>query len=170
MRNVMMWGLAIAAAGCAPAPEIANGGPGAIVEAWAPTGARIEPSGFATVEQAPPSPVPAMQPDANRPRDECGYYARLAGISDAEAADRLAYFPREVGLGVDAEGYLAIVARDGAGTVIGRVGEEFNWGGPIGISEDAPMVAELRAQCGNAPIEHVGMLTSTRAFKQRYGG
>ena len=50
---------------------------------------------------------------------------------------------------------------------LGRVGEQFSWGGPIGIAEDAPMVAELRARCGNAPLEHVGVPQSARLFHVR---
>ena len=97
-------------------------------------------------------------------RDGCLY------VTGPAKPDRLAYFPREFALGVDREKYLAIVARDGSGKVIGRIGEEFNWGGPIGLAPDAPMIAELRAQCGDAPIEQVGMLSSAAAFRSRYGG
>jgi hypothetical protein len=82
--------------------------------------------------------------------------------------DRLAYFPREVGLAIDDAGYLAFRSRFDR-KLIGRVGEEFTWGGPIGIRPDAPMVAELKARCGAAPIEHVGMMTSSAAFRARYG-
>jgi hypothetical protein len=50
---------------------------------------------------------------------------------------------------------------------LGRIGEQFSWGGPIGISEDMPMVAALRARCGNAPLEHVGVPQSARLFNVR---
>ncbi len=359
MRKAIIAGMVIAAVACAPAiSNVSNEAPGAVVEAWVPTGAKIEPSGFATIETASPAPVTPNPPATDRPKDERSYYARLANVSETEAAkrlaeqeksrpqferllrtlrareagnftdarmihtpdwayvfyfkrdpertlarhtryphfkagqarfstaeldaiakpwvtrfnaerlltgfgtdatygevrmdlvvseaeykaiaarqgwgplpepiklefakgaagtpvarevaplvrifphsdralgitnqallggrivlrdgclwvtgpakpDRLAYFPREFGLGVDGENYLAIVARDGSGKIVGRIGEEFNWGGPIGLAPDAPMVAELRAACGNAPIEHVGMLSSAAAFRSRYGG
>ncbi|MGI8611774.1 MAG: hypothetical protein ACR2KH_05825, partial [Sphingomicrobium sp.] len=57
---------------------------------FVPTGAKIEPSGFASVGQVPPTPLPAKPPPAeNRPKDERGFYAQMAGISDAEAAKRV---------------------------------------------------------------------------------
>lgn len=95
-------------------------------------------------------------------RDGCFYVVAPA------QPDRLAYFPREVGLSLDPQGYLALRSRVD-GRLIGRVGEQFNWGGPIGLAADAPMVGDLRRQCGNAPIEHVGMLTSAAEFRRKYG-
>ena len=82
--------------------------------------------------------------------------------------DRLAYFPREVGLATDSRGRLSLRSRL-TGKTIGLIGDEFTWAGPIGIRETAPMVAELRTQCGKAPIEHVGILTRTSDFRRRYG-
>ena len=82
--------------------------------------------------------------------------------------DRLAYFPREFGLATDRRGALIIRSRID-GKMIGRIGDEFTWGGPIALGKNAPMVSELRARCGNAPVEHVGMLTETSAFHRRYG-
>ena len=53
-----------------------------------PAGATVERSGFLTIEQAPPSPVPpTIRP--NRGQSELTFYAELAGISNAEAAKRL---------------------------------------------------------------------------------
>lgn len=72
--------------------------------------------------------------------------------------DRLAYFPREFGLATDAHGALVIRSRID-GKTIGRIGDDYSWGGPIALPKDAPMVAELTRQCGNAPVEHVGILT-----------
>jgi hypothetical protein len=81
-------------------------------------------------------------------RDGCVYIAR------PNSPDRLAYFPREIGLTVDNEGYLALRARAGGARIAGRIGEEFTWAGPLGpVPEAAPMVAQLRQQCGAAPIE-----------------
>src|SRR5688572_25607405 len=53
-------------------------------------GAKIEASGFATIASVPASLFPDRLPPPDvRPKDERGYYAQLAGISDAEAAKRL---------------------------------------------------------------------------------
>jgi hypothetical protein len=81
--------------------------------------------------------------------------------------DRLAYFGREVALGIDDQGYLALQRRAAGPRHLGRIGEQFSWGGPIGIADDAPMAAELRARCGNAPLEHVGVPKSARLFQVR---
>ena len=83
--------------------------------------------------------------------------------------DQLAYFAREVGLGFDSEGYLSLHTRTAELRHLGRVGEQFTWSGPISISEDAPMVAELRERCGNAPLMHVGIPESSAIFNARYG-
>ena len=54
-----------------------------------PKGARIEPSGFATVESAAPRPYPDAPPPAeDRPTSEAGWYARSLGISEVEALRR----------------------------------------------------------------------------------
>jgi hypothetical protein len=81
--------------------------------------------------------------------------------------DRLAYFGREVAIGLDDQNYLALRHRGLDPRHLGRIGEQFSWGGPIGITEDMPMVAELRARCGNAPLEHVGIPQSARLFQVR---
>jgi hypothetical protein len=88
-------------------------------------------------------------------------------VTGPNQADRLAYFGREVALGLDAEGYLALRTREPSPRHLGRIGEPFSWGGPIAASEDLPMVAELRARCGNAPLEHVGVPQSARLFHVR---
>jgi hypothetical protein len=82
--------------------------------------------------------------------------------------EQLAYFAREVGLGLDAKGYLSLHARAREPRHLGRIGEAFTWAGPIGIDESAPMVAELRSRCGSAPLMHVGIPDSTAMFNARY--
>ena len=94
-------------------------------------------------------------------RDGCFY------VTGPTKPDRLAYFSREVSLATDKQGYLALRSRGAKPSHLGRVGEPFSWGGPIGIAEDMPMVAELRARCGNAPLEHVGVPQSSRLFHVR---
>jgi hypothetical protein len=94
-------------------------------------------------------------------RDGCLY------VSGGDRPDRLAYFAREVALGLDEAGFLALRTRSSVPRILGRIGEQFSWGGPIGVSESLPMVAQLRASCGNAPLEHVGVPQSARLFQIR---
>ena len=81
---------------------------------------------------------------------------------------QLAYFAREVGLGIDPAGYLSLHTRTSQPRHLGRIGEMFTWAGPIHIDEKAPKVAELRAQCGSAPLTHVGVPESSAMFNARY--
>ena len=86
-----------------------------------------------------------------------------------DGKEQLAYFAREVGLGIDRQGYLSLHARADTPRHLGRIGEMFTWAGPIGIDESAPMVSDLRARCGNAPLMHVGVPDSSAMFNARYG-
>lgn len=101
-----------------------------------------------------------MQPEAGfsgriTMRDGCLYSGKA-----------LAYFHRETGIGIDEQGYLALTDRR-TGKSKGRIGEWFSWAGPNRISEDMPMVRELRRRCGNAPIDNVGNPESTAQFRLR---
>jgi hypothetical protein len=96
-------------------------------------------------------------------RDGC---FRIIGL---EGKEQLAYFPREIGLYIDPQGYLALRSRSAEPRHLGRIGEAFSWAGPIGIGEDAPMAAALRKQCGNAPLMHVAIPESRAIFNARYG-
>jgi hypothetical protein len=82
-------------------------------------------------------------------RDGCLMVARPNGQA------QLAYFHRETGLGLDAEGYLALKDRR-TGESRGRIGEWFVWAGPNAVEETSPMVPELRARCGSAPLVNAG--------------
>ena len=86
-----------------------------------------------------------------------------------DGKEQLAYFAREVGLGLDRAGYLSLYTRTGERRHLGRIGERFTWAGPIHIDDTAAMVRTLRAQCGNAPLMHVGIPDSTAMFNARYG-
>lgn len=94
-------------------------------------------------------------------RDGCLY------VTGPNQPDRLAYFAREVAIGLDDSGYLALRTRGPEPRHLGRIGEPFSWGGPIGILESAPMIAELRERCGGAPLVHVGVPQSARLFGVR---
>jgi hypothetical protein len=68
---------------------VSIGGAAVAAPGFVPTGAKIEPSGFATVETAPTIPYPDAPPPAeDRPRFEAEWYARFAGISVEEAQKR----------------------------------------------------------------------------------
>lgn len=59
--------------------------------AFVPTGAKIEASGFATIEKAPHRPYPEEPPPSdNLPRSQAEWYARDQGISIDEARKRQA--------------------------------------------------------------------------------
>jgi hypothetical protein len=95
-------------------------------------------------------------------RNGCLYIAR------PDRPDNLAYFPREMGLTVDDEGYLALKPRAEAVRISGRIGEEFTWAGPLGpVPENAPRVAELRQHCGEAPVEAISFPESRRNARVR---
>jgi hypothetical protein len=79
----------------------------------------------------------------------------------------LAYFHRETGIGVDGQGYLALIDRR-TGKPGGRIGEMFSWGGPNHLRDDMPGLAELKARCGEGPVAHVGNPESKAAFDLRY--
>lgn len=83
----------------------------------------------------------------------------------------LAYFAKEAGLAVDAQGYLAVrdrsPRRPSDQEALGRIGEVFVWGGHGEVSEDMPMVADLRKRCGAGPIAHVGSPASLHHFRVR---
>lgn len=86
-----------------------------------------------------------------------------------DRSEKLAYFAREVGVGLDPEGYLALHRRTVERPHLGRIGEMFTWPGPIQIDETWPMVAKLRERCGTAPLMHVAIPESRAAVKARYG-
>jgi hypothetical protein len=86
--------------------------------------------------------------------------------TQGDKTEKLAYFHRETGLGLDEQGYLALIDR-ATGKAKGRLGEMFSWGGPNGVGEDFPMVKELRAQCGNAPLFNAGNPESSNVFRTR---
>lgn len=94
-------------------------------------------------------------------RDGCFF------VTGQNGRDSLAYFAREVALGLDEQGYVALRTRTPEPRHLGRIGEPFSWGGPIGTSETMPMARALRARCGNAPLMHVGVPDSSRLFEVR---
>ena len=95
-------------------------------------------------------------------RDGCLFVSRNA------EPERLAYFPRELGLALDEAGYLSLATRTAGRQIRGRIGEEFVWAGPLGpVPEDAAGVRDLRRLCGSAPIEAVGMAESRHLFRVR---
>ena len=80
----------------------------------------------------------------------------------------LAVFHRETGIGLDAQGYLAIIDRS-TGKAKGRIGEMWSWAGP-NPGTDFDGLEELKARCGDGPITNVGNPESEARFKARYPG
>ena len=80
----------------------------------------------------------------------------------------LAYFHKETGIGLDDQGYVALIDRR-TGKPTGRIGEMFSWGGPNSFRPDMPGLDELKARCGEGPVAHVGNPESKAAFDTRYG-
>lgn len=80
----------------------------------------------------------------------------------------LAVFHRETGIGLDAQGYLAIIDRS-TGKAKGRIGEMWSWAGPNpGTGFDG--LEELKAACGDGPVVNVGNPESEARFSARYPG
>jgi len=73
LRSVI---LVLAAAAAAPATIL-------------PNGAKLEPSGFLTIETVPPTPTKPVKRQP-QPGGEVGWYARERNISEEEARQRIA--------------------------------------------------------------------------------
>lgn len=80
----------------------------------------------------------------------------------------LAVFHRETGIGLDAQGYLAIIDRR-TGKAKGRIGEMWSWAGP-NPGTDFDGLEELKTACGDGPIYNVGNPESEAVFKARHPG
>ena len=80
----------------------------------------------------------------------------------------LAVFHQETGIGLDAQGYLAIIDRR-TGNAKGRIGETWSWAGP-NPGEEFDGLEELKGACGDGPIVNVGNPESEARFKARHPG
>ena len=80
----------------------------------------------------------------------------------------LAVFHRETGIGLDAQGYIAIIDRS-TGKAKGRIGEMWSWAGP-NPGEEFDGLEELKAACGEGTIANVGNPESKARFEARYPG
>lgn len=87
-------------------------------------------------------------------------------LTDSQGKGPLAYFHNETGVGVDDQGYLALINRR-TGKPSGRIGEMFAWAGPNDLRPEMPGLAELKAACGDGPVAHVGNPESEAAFELR---
>jgi hypothetical protein len=105
-------------------------------------------------------------------RGESGRVVLDDGCLRLEAKGRkkgpLAVFHRETGIGLDAQGYLAIIDR-GTGKAKGRIGEMWSWAGP-NPGTDFDGLEELKAACGDGPLYNVGNPESEARFKARHPG
>lgn len=82
-------------------------------------------------------------------------------------ADKLAWFHTEVGLDVDAAGYLILRNRI-SGQTLARLGEDVVWSGPASAAIDSQTTAALQQACGPADILIVGSPESAARFQARY--
>ena len=89
---------------------------------------------------------------------------RLAGSGKVKGP--LVVFRRETGIGLDAQGYLAIIDR-GTGKPKGRIGEPWVWAGP-NPDKEFDGLKELKMACGDGPIAYVGNPESEARFDARY--
>jgi hypothetical protein len=149
-------------------------------EGWGPVPEAIK-MGFArglAIPEIDPKAAPFLRAFANDTRAttiqlEAGFSGRII-LKDGclrmvahDGKQPLAYFHKETGVGLDPQGYLALIDRR-TGKPKGRIGEMFFWAGPNGLRPDMPGLAELKAKCGDGPVEHVGSPESKAAFELRY--
>lgn len=88
---------------------------------------------------------------------------RLAGKGRAKGP--LVVFHRETGIGLDGQGYLAVIDRR-TGKAKGRIGEMWSWAGPNpGTEFDG--LDQLKAACGAGPVYNVGNPESEARFEAR---
>lgn len=89
-------------------------------------------------------------------------------VQGHDGSEKVAVFHHETGIGLDADGYLALIDRT-TGKVRGRVGEKLAWGAPNAIPEQHMVgLAELRAACPGE-LANIGNPESAAAFNARYG-
>lgn len=88
-------------------------------------------------------------------------------VQGHEGSEKVAVFHMETGIGLDDEGYLALIDRM-TGKVRGRVGEMMAWGAPNAIPEQHMLGLEpLRAACPGELL-NIGNPESHAAFQARY--
>lgn len=144
---------------------------------WGPVPAAVR-LGFAEPLPTPsvaPAVMPLLRAFVGEPRStviqlEAGFSGRII-LDDGclrlgKVGGPLVIFHRETGIGLDPEGYLALVDRR-TGRPTGRIGEMFSWGGPNGEALAVPGVATLQAKCGPGPVTNVGNPESKAAFDAR---
>ncbi len=89
-------------------------------------------------------------------------------VQSGPGPEQIAVFHHETGVGLDEQGYLALIDRM-SGKVRGRVGEKLAWGAPNAIPEKGMVGLEkLRAACPGELL-NIGNPESAAAFNARYG-
>jgi hypothetical protein len=102
---------------------------------------------------------------------EAGYSGRIVlqdGCLRLERGGPLAVFHNETGIGLDAQGYLALIDRR-TGKATGRIGEKLSWPGP-NDGKDLVGLEELQEACGETRLFNVGNPESQARFKKRNPG
>lgn len=88
-------------------------------------------------------------------------------VQDHDGTEKVAVFHLETGIGLDREGYLALVDRM-TGKVRGRIGEHMAWGRPNAIPEKGMVgLEQLRAACPGELV-NIGNPESNAIFRARY--
>lgn len=95
-------------------------------------------------------------------RDGC-FYVGFAG----EPVNRLAWFHSEVGLDIDAAGYLVLRDRISR-QMLARIGEQLSWGGPASADIDKEVEQALQEACGPREIYIVGSPEARERFLTQY--
>lgn len=102
---------------------------------------------------------------------EAGFSGRVVlqdGCLRLGAGGPLAVFHNETGIGLDAQGYLALIDRR-TGKATGRIGEMLTWPGPNNGTDLVGLEA-LQAACGETRFFNVGNPESQARFKKRNPG
>lgn len=100
---------------------------------------------------------------------EAGFEGRIV-LADGclrldSATGPLVAFHRETGIGLDAQGYLALIDRN-TSKAKARIGEMMSWAGP-NDAKDFVGLAELQAACGGGPWLNAGNPESKARFEAR---
>lgn len=95
-------------------------------------------------------------------RDGCFFVGDLG-----RPADKLAWFHAEMGLDIDAAGYLVLRDRT-SGHTLARIGEDMNWAGPANAEIEKESERALRDACGSGELLIVGSPEASERFLTQY--
>jgi len=140
-------------------------------QTFVPTGARIEPSGFATVERAPPVPYPDEPPPPESWPGEERWYAQTHGLSAAEVRRRQR---EQQALRSEFEGLIALLRVREAGNFTGpRVVHKPDWAYVLYFRRDpertlAKYSSHPRIKAALARYSHEQLTSLARPWVDRF--